>query len=1320
VNALRPSLPDLLNEALALPECERPAFIAAASQGNEQFASRLNRLVAASAKASSFLETPANLDAPTVALSQPETPVGTQIGPYKLLEQIGEGGMGLVYLAEQQRPFRRLVALKIIKPGMDSKQVIARFEAERQALALMDHPHIARIFDAGTVPLGISDCGLRIEEARPCLNPQSEIRIPQSPGRPYFVMELVRGIPITEFCDQKRLAVRQRLELFVQVCQAVQHAHQKGIIHRDLKPTNVLVTMDDTIPVPKIIDFGIAKALNSLALAPNSSPSLHTGFAQLIGTPLYMSPEQAEMNALGVDTRSDVYSLGVLLYELLTGTTPFEKERLQGAGFDEMRRIIREEEPETVSTRLARTRSGLRTSACGLRMNAANPPSTIRHPQLAELDWIVAKTLEKNRSDRYESASSLARDVERYLADEPVQACPPSALYRLHKAMRRFKGAVAAAAIILTSLVAGAGVATWQAIVARGHAAAARAATELANERLEEANRQRRQAQANLCEANNARQLADERLTEAENQRKQAQANLDAALAGVDRLLAQVDHRQKNALPLPEAARRRILSDALRLYDQLVAEAGDTLSARTWAAKTSSRIASLWNQIGEQEAARRAHEKAIELLTTMVAEAPTQENRDELARNIHGAAWFTLNVLREVPRAAELFQRSRSIYAELLTEDLTASKRCLYLRREAEELCGLRQCLQALGNSKQALALNEEILTLCEKGGDSLDEARASALGFQADSLIDSSPTAAANAYHRALALRREAAQRADDIERPNQLSSLLQRYAQFQENRHPDEALQHYDEALAVLKKLAANYPADASFLTRYIALLDKKAAYLRRLATAPMPSTAHTPFPSATNEPASSRAAAAAARRLSVAPAAVPFSDVKWTSAALLAEAEALANEAASLRRRLAADDRDNPNRHALIDFVADQARKLRIQAASPAARKAGKSDELSAEADRLFHLAILASRERAAVSSDASNQERLIALLREHAWHLWRRAISAREQASASLVAVQLKETNALYKEAITVARTLVQESPSAEAQDTLITTLADHARHLRQLAGRQANVWPGSEIASLLADAENAFQEGLKLSRLSARDDGGDSSSRDRLAGLLKEQVDYFTDRAQGKFGKPHAGEIEEFVLQAKALQAEAIALVDSAVAGGRKSVVGLGVRADLRWQQGQLEAARADYTEAIRLDQGGTNWDLFRRRADLYMSLKQYELAIADLNRYLSQPGSEARGWIIKRRGSAYFHSGQYFPALADLRRAVELGDCSALNWVPAKDIANCPDESFRKAFLQLVEEAAEKHPDSRQALNARARLRAAFSQARESREDFEC
>jgi serine/threonine protein kinase/tetratricopeptide (TPR) repeat protein len=340
-------------------------------------------------------------------------------GNYKLLEVLGEGGFGVVHLAEQTAPVRRKVAVKILKAGMDSRHVIARFEAERQALAIMDHPNIARVFDGGTT----------------------------AGGRPFFVMEYVKGVPITDFCDQHRLTPRERLELFVSVCQAVQHAHQKGIIHRDLKPSNVLVCRHDTTPVVKVIDFGIAKALGQEL----TDKTLYTGVEQMIGTPLYMSPEQAGMSDLDVDTRSDVYSLGVLLYELLTGTTPFSKERFKKAAYDEIRRIIREEDPPRPSTRVSESTETLPSVAA----NRGVEPKKLGGLMRGELDWIVMKALEKDRNRRYETANGFARDVQRYLYDEPIEARPASALYRLRKFLVRNKGSVAAAALLFLSLVGG-------------------------------------------------------------------------------------------------------------------------------------------------------------------------------------------------------------------------------------------------------------------------------------------------------------------------------------------------------------------------------------------------------------------------------------------------------------------------------------------------------------------------------------------------------------------------------------------------------------------------------------------------------------------------------------------------------------------------------------------------------------------------------------------------------------------------------------------------------------------------------------------------
>jgi serine/threonine protein kinase len=376
---------------------------------------------------------------------------GSRIGPYKLLQQVGEGGMGVVFMAEQQEPVRRMVALKVIKAGMDSGQVIARFEAERQALALMEHPNIAKVLDANKT----------------------------ENGRPYFVMELVKGVPITKYCDEQRLTLRQRLELFVPVCQAIQHAHQKGIIHRDIKPSNVLVTVYDGKPAPKVIDFGVAKAMGQKL----TERTLFTGFGGVIGTLEYMSPEQAEFNALDIDTRSDVYSLGVLLYELLTGTTPLTRPRLKNAAFTEVLRWIREEEAPRPSTRLSATKESLASVSAQRQME----PTALVQAMRGEMDWIVMKALEKDRTRRYETASSLARDIERYLADEPVEAGPPSATYRLRKLAWKHRRGLATAAALLMLLVVGTIVSTALAVWAMRAEQQARTAEADAKEQRDKA-----------------------------------------------------------------------------------------------------------------------------------------------------------------------------------------------------------------------------------------------------------------------------------------------------------------------------------------------------------------------------------------------------------------------------------------------------------------------------------------------------------------------------------------------------------------------------------------------------------------------------------------------------------------------------------------------------------------------------------------------------------------------------------------------------------------------------------------------------------------
>ena len=412
---------EIFEAASKLPPEQRAAHLQTACGDDAALRARIEGLLKAHDEAGGFMQEPAGPARKTIVLTlPPDEKPGDKIGRYKLLQQIGEGGCGVVYMAEQEEPVRRRAALKVIKLGMDTKSVIARFEAERQALAMMDHPNIAKVLDAGATET----------------------------GRPFFVMELVRGIKITDYCDQNKLSTQERLGLFMQVCNAIQHAHQKGIIHRDIKPSNILVTLHDGKPVPKVIDFGIAKATQGRL----TDQTLFTAFEQFIGTPAYMSPEQAEMSGLDIDTRSDIYALGVLLYELLTGRTPFDPKELLQSGLDELRRTIREKEPARPSTKLGTLLAADLTAVAQRRQSDA--PRLI-HLLSGDLDWIVMKSLEKDRTRRYETANGLAMDIQRYLTNEPIIARPPSTIYRFQKLVRRNKTIVAAVGAGVAALVIG-------------------------------------------------------------------------------------------------------------------------------------------------------------------------------------------------------------------------------------------------------------------------------------------------------------------------------------------------------------------------------------------------------------------------------------------------------------------------------------------------------------------------------------------------------------------------------------------------------------------------------------------------------------------------------------------------------------------------------------------------------------------------------------------------------------------------------------------------------------------------------------------------
>jgi serine/threonine protein kinase len=590
---------------------EQAAFLRRTCGQDEALHRQLVDLLAAHSRAQSFLESPpsgialavAGRDA-TQAPPVTEGP-GTKIGSYKLLQQIGEGGFGVVYMAEQEKPVFRKVALKIIKPGMDTKEVISRFESERQALALMDHPNIAKVLDAGAT----------------------------GSGRPYFVMELVKGIPLIKFCDDNHLPPEERLELFIEVCNAIQHAHQKGIIHRDLKPSNVMVTLHDGRPVPKVIDFGVAKATSHRL----TERTLFTAYGQVIGTPAYMSPEQAEMSGLDIDTRSDVYSLGVLLYELLTGATPFEAKRLREAGFAEMQRIIREEEPPRPSTRVS-TMQGAALST--LSQHHGIDERRMRQVVRGELDWIVMKSLDKDRERRYESAASFARDIRRYLSDEPVQACPPSAMYRFRKFARRYKATLVMGFFVAAALVAGTVVSTWQAIRAERNLVESQRQQNLAEKNYGQAEEQRATAEANY-------KLAEANFKEAERQRRLAESSYELAHRAVDELFVHIGDDVRLNQPEFQPLRAELLQSALRYYQEFIDTWKDEPAKQAEIAASYRRVADLSQEIGAQPQAASAYQKAVELQRKLAQEGDSKQSADlasnwmMLGRSQHSAGQYS-------------------------------------------------------------------------------------------------------------------------------------------------------------------------------------------------------------------------------------------------------------------------------------------------------------------------------------------------------------------------------------------------------------------------------------------------------------------------------------------------------------------------------------------------------------------------------------------------------------------------------------------------------------------------------------------------------
>jgi serine/threonine protein kinase/tetratricopeptide (TPR) repeat protein len=766
-------LESLYFAALEEPAAGRAAFLAAACGGDADLRARVERLLAARPKVGGFLgsppdpaDPPADEATATFAGGPPDSPAendraGAVIaGKYTLLEEIGRGGMGVVWRAKQSEPVRRFVAIKLIKPGMDSRQVLARFDAERQALAVMDHPNIAKVLDGGL-----------------------------HGRRPFFVMELVKGVPVTDYCDAKRLTPRERLELFVPVCQAIQHAHQKGVVHRDIKPSNVLVALYDDRPTVKVIDFGVAKATGR----PLTEGTIDTGFGGVVGTPEYMSPEQATFNNLDVDTRSDVYALGVLLYELLTGSPPFARTELAKKGLLEMLRVVREEEPPRPSTKLSAA-DALPALSANRGTDARRLAGLLRN----ELDWVVMKALEKDRARRYQTANGFAADVLRYLAGEPVAAHPPSTAYRLRKFVRRHRGPVAAAGLVLLVLLGGIAGTAWG---------------------LVQADRQRRLAEANEQEAvaeRDAKTAALKAERQARADETGARRQAFAALRSMTADVVEKKFAQGTALTEDD---RAFLRGVIAQFDAFAAIRGDDVDSRGVRAEGRFRVGAIRSRLGETKEAEDDYNQALIVYGQLAADVPTRPDfRQQLARS-HNNRGSLLRATGRLPEAETDYGQALSIQKQLAVDFPDRPEFRQQLATSYSNRGILRRDTGRSGEAEQdydeALRIRKQLAADFPTHPDFRQEL---AMSYNNRGFLRRGTGRTAEAerdYDEAVRIRQQLA--ADFPNRPEYRRDLAvshnNRGILWRDTGRLTEAVQDYDRALGIRKQLVADFPARPDF---------------------------------------------------------------------------------------------------------------------------------------------------------------------------------------------------------------------------------------------------------------------------------------------------------------------------------------------------------------------------------------------------------------------------------------------------------------------------------------------------------------------------